>query len=94
MKEERFKVGDIVSHFKRENVSPETSNYLYKIIAFASHSETGERLVIYQALYPPFKTCARPYDMFVSEVDKRKYPNVNQKWRFEVVPTEMYPLCK
>ena len=63
-------VGDIVRHFKREWVSAETSEYLYKVLAFAQHTETGERLVIYQALYAPFKVCARPYAMFMSEVHR------------------------
>ena len=76
-------VGDIVRHFKREWVSETTSEYLYKILAFASHTETGERLVIYQGLYAPFKICARPYDMFMSKVDKKKYPNSKQQYRFE-----------
>ena len=76
-------VGDIVRHFKREWVSETTSEYLYKILAFASHTETGERLVIYQGLYPPFKICARPYDMFMSKVDKKKDPNSKQQYRFE-----------
>ena len=80
-----IRVGDIVRHFKRENVSPETSEYLYKILAFASHTETGEKLVIYQGMYPPFKVCARPYDMFMSEVDRIKYPDVKQKYRFEKI---------
>lgn len=88
----RFKVGDIVKHFKRENVDRNTAEYLYKILAFASHTENGERLVIYQALYPPYKTCARPYDMFISEVDRKKYPDAKQKYRFEVLDTEMFPL--
>ena len=80
-----IRVGDIVRHFKRENVSPETSEYLYKILAFASHTETGEKLGIYQGMYPPFKVCARPYDMFMSEVDRVKYPDVKQKYRFEKI---------
>ena len=80
-----IKVGAIVQHFKREWVSQNTSEYLYKVLAFASHTETGERLVIYQALYSPFKICARPYDMFMSEVDRKKYPDVKQKYRFEKV---------
>ena len=80
-----IRVGDIVRHFKRENVSPETSEYLYKILAFASHTETGEKLVIYQGMYPPFKVCARPYDMFMSEVDRVKYPDAKQKYRFEKI---------
>ena len=78
-------VGDIVQHFKREWVSSDTSEYLYKVLAFAQHTETGERLVIYQALYSPFKVCARPYAMFMSEVDREKYPDVKQQYRFEKV---------
>lgn len=78
-------VGDIVQHFKREWVSAETSEYLYKVLAFAQHTETGERLVIYQALYSPFKVCARPYAMFMSEVDREKYPDIKQQYRFEKV---------
>ncbi|MGI6020313.1 MAG: DUF1653 domain-containing protein [Lachnospiraceae bacterium] len=91
MSECRFKTGDIVRHFKRENVNPEGAVYLYRIIAFAAHTENGEKLVIYQALYPPYKTCARPFDMFCSEVDRKKYPNAKQKYRFEVVDVEMWP---
>ena len=79
----RIKVGDIVKHFKREWVDASTSEYLYKVLAFASHTETGERLVIYQGMYAPFKICARPYDMFMSKVDKEKYPDINQEFRFE-----------
>ena len=82
--------GDIVRHFKREWVSEETSEYLYKILAFAQHTETGEKLVIYEALYPPYKTCARPYGMFMSEVDRTKYPDVQQKYRFEKVETKRW----
>lgn len=77
--------GDIVQHFKREWVPSDTSEYLYKVLAFAQHTETGERLVIYQALYAPFKVCARPYAMFMSEVDREKYPDIRQKYRFEKV---------
>lgn len=77
--------GDIVQHFKREWVSADTSEYLYKVLAFAQHTEIGERLVIYQALYAPFKVCARPYAMFMSEVDREKYPDIRQKYRFEKV---------
>ena len=82
-----IQVGDIVQHFKREWVSQNTSEYLYKVLAFAQHTETGESLVIYQALYAPFKVCARPYVMFMSEVDCEKYPDIHQKYRFEKVTT-------
>lgn len=80
-----IRAGDIVQHFKREWVSEKTSEYLYKVLAFAQHTETGERLVIYQALYAPFKVCARPLAMFMSEVDREKYPDIRQKYRFEKV---------
>lgn len=90
MENREIRVGDIVKHFKRqfEFVSQDSTMYLYKIIAFAQHTETGENLVIYQELYSPFKICARPYDMFMSKVDKLKYPDAKQEYRFEVVQTE------
>ena len=47
-----FTTGAIVRHFKREYITdPQSAEYLYKILAFASHTETGEKLVIYQAIY-------------------------------------------
>lgn len=85
MNDNRIRVGDVVRHFKREYVSLESSEYLYRVIAFARHTETDEELVIYQAMYPPFKTCARPYEMFMSRVDREKYPEAAQEYRFEVV---------
>lgn len=85
---EELKIGTIVKHFKRELLTEEeynTNKYLYIIRDFAEHTETTEKLVIYQALYGDFKVYARPYDMFAEEVDHKKYPNIKQKYRFEVV---------
>lgn len=84
----QINVGDVVKHFKFETLTNEeksTNCYLYKIVGFAEHTETGDKLVIYQALYGTFKTYARPVEIFISEVDKTKYPNIKQKYRLEVI---------
>lgn len=80
-------IGDIVQHFKRELLPEENrgTQYIYQILAVAKHTETGEDLVIYRAMYEPFTTYARPLEMFCSEVDREKYPNVKQKYRLETI---------
>lgn len=86
--ERRFYPGDTVQHFKRELLSPEeksTNKYLYKITGEAEHTETGEKLMVYMALYDDFRLFVRPLDMFMGETDKDKYPYVKQKYRFEKI---------
>lgn len=83
-----FHPGDIVRHFKWERLTEgekRTNRYLYQIVGPAVYSETREPLMVYQALYGDFGLYVRPYAMFCSEVDHKKYPDVKQKYRFEKV---------
>lgn len=95
----RIHIGDIVKHFKREIITAEQLEfdenlYLYRVLNFAKHTETGETFVIYESLYNGKvigcdvhcgDVFARPMDMFMSEVDHEKYPDIKCEYRFETV---------
>ena len=86
MEENRFHPGEIVRHFKRETLTAEEQDpnkYLYEIVGTAIHSETREEMMVYRALYGGGGLYVRPLEMFLSEVDHAKYPEIRQKYRFE-----------
>ena len=79
-----IKIGSIYRHFK---------NRYYIVLDIVNDCESGDdgeygKIVIYKALYGDFFTWARDYEVFASYVDRDKYPNVEQKYRFEEVIIE------
>ena len=70
------KIHGIYKHFK---------NKYYIVEDVAYHSETQEEYVVYRRLYGDNSLWIREKNMFLSPVDRKKYPSVDQKWRFELV---------
>lgn len=70
-----LKINGIYRHFKGD---------YYLVENVAIHSETQEKYVVYRALYGDSELYIRPYDMFLSKVDKEKYSDVEQEFRFEL----------
>lgn len=58
---------------------------IYQIRCLARHSETGEMMVVYQAMYDTFQIYVRPLAMFMEEVDTDRYPDARQRYRFELL---------
>lgn len=72
---EEIKVHGIYRHFKGD---------YYIVEGIGIHSETKEKYIIYRGLYGNSEVYLRPYDMFLSKVDREKYPNVKQEYRFQL----------
>lgn len=75
MPKQEVKIHGVYRHFKGN---------LYLVEDIAYHSETEEKMVVYRALYGDYKLWCRPYQMFLEEIDHKKYPNISQKYRFEL----------
>ena len=83
-----------MNHLKLKTIYRHFKGDLYLVEDIAKHSETNEEYVIYRKLYGDCSLWIRPKDMFLSPVDKEKYPNVEQEYRFELQEIELQDLTK
>ena len=92
----RLKTGMSVQHFKRSITDTSDTSYCYMIVSdCVKHTETGELFVAYMACYGDCSIYVRPRDMFYSEVDRSKYPDVKQQYRLEEVTDKaLLKTCK
>lgn len=74
-----LKLKRVYRHFKGD---------YYLVEDVARHSETGEELVVYRKLYGDGGLWVRPLSMFMEEVDREKYPDCPQTYRFELQEIE------
>ena len=72
----KVEIGKTYKHFK---------GHIYKVIAIAKHSETLEELVVYENQDEQKDVWVRPISMFKEKVDKEKYPEVEQIYRFQII---------
>ena len=72
----KVEVGQVYKHFK---------GHIYKIMAIAKHSETLEKMVVYQNIEDVLDVWVRPYEMFIEKVDTNKYPDIGQEYRFQLI---------
>ena len=75
MEVQEIQTGQFYRHFKGN---------LYKVIGIATDSETNEKVVVYEAQYGEKGLYVRPYAMFAEKLDKNRYPNATQEYRFEL----------
>ena len=76
MLERKIKIKGLYKHFKGK---------LYYVEDIAIHSEDNTKYVVYRALYGENNLYIRPLEMFLSKIDKEKYPEIEQVYRFELI---------